>query len=47
MEGKAIARPGTFLVDEEGRILWRELTENWRVRLDPQRVLDALDQAGR
>lgn len=37
-----IARPATFLVDEEGRVVWRELTDNWRVRLRPDRVLERL-----
>lgn len=44
MEGAAIARPASFLIDEQGRILWRDLTEDWRVRLDPDRVLEHLDR---
>ena len=42
MEGADIARPATFLIDEQGRIVWRELTDNWRIRLRPQRLIDQL-----
>jgi peroxiredoxin len=37
-----IARPAVFLIDREGRIVWRELTENWRVRVRPETVLEHL-----
>lgn len=37
-----ISRPAVFVIDREGRIAWHELTENWRVRLDPQRLIDQL-----
>jgi peroxiredoxin len=37
-----IARPACFLLDRQGRIVWRDLTENWRVRVRPDRVLDQL-----
>ncbi len=37
-----IARPATFLIDGQGRIVWRELTDNWRVRLRPERLLEQL-----
>lgn len=43
MEGVDIARPATFLIDTDGRIIWRELTDNWRIRLRPQRLLDQLN----
>lgn len=42
MDGGDIARPATFLIDPEGRIIWRELTDNWRVRLRPERLLEQL-----
>jgi len=38
-----IARPATFLIDADGRVRWRELTDNWRVRLRAERVLEQLD----
>jgi hypothetical protein len=28
-----------------GVVTWRDLTDNFRVRTDPQRVLDAVDAA--
>ena len=40
--GHDIARPATFLIDREGRVVWRDLTDNWRVRVRPERVLAQL-----
>ncbi len=40
--GSVIARPAVFLLDEEGRILWKDLTDNWRVRVRPETVLAEL-----
>jgi peroxiredoxin len=40
--GGAIARPAIFIVEPDGRISWRSLTENYRVRVHPEHVLDAL-----
>jgi peroxiredoxin Q/BCP len=37
-----VARPATFIIDAEGRIVWRELTDNWRVRVRPEPVLEQL-----
>ena len=42
IEGDDIARPAVFVIDREGRIVWRDLTENWRVRVRPERVLERL-----
>ena len=42
MGGHDIARPATFLIDRQGRIVWRELTDNWRIRLRPERLLEQL-----
>ena len=41
MEGD-VARPATFVLDREGRIVWRSLTDNWRVRPRPAELLDRL-----
>jgi peroxiredoxin len=38
--GGDVARPAVFLIDRQGRIVWRELTENWRVRVRPEQVLE-------
>jgi len=37
-----IARPATFLVDRDGRIVWRHLTDNWRVRPRVDTILDRI-----
>lgn len=42
MGGRDIARPATFVLDRQGRIVWRDLTDNWRVRVRPGRVLEQL-----
>jgi peroxiredoxin len=39
--GADIARPAEFLVDRNGIVRWRNLTESFRVRLRPQQILDA------
>ena len=43
MDSEAIARPASFLVGESGRIVWRDLTDDWRVRLRAERVFETLD----
>lgn len=40
--GTDIARPATFLVERDGTVSWRSLTDNWRVRVRPENVLDVL-----
>ena len=37
-----VARPAMFLLDREGIVRWRALTENWRVRVRPETVLEQL-----
>jgi peroxiredoxin len=39
-----IARPATFILDRNGVVRWRELTENYRVRVRPERILEHLAQ---
>ena len=36
--GGDISRPAVFVLDEDGRILWRAFTENWRVRPTPELI---------
>ena len=40
--GGAIARPAVFLIEPGGRISWRRLTDNYRVRVRPEDLLEAL-----
>ena len=42
IDGSDIARPATLIVDADGRVRWRNLNENWRVRVKPDAVIDAL-----
>ena len=44
--GGAISRPAIFLVEPEGTISWRRLTDDYRVRLRPEDVLKVLQGAG-
>jgi peroxiredoxin len=41
--GADIARPGEFLLDVEGKILWRDLTENYRSRVKGEDALKVID----
>ncbi len=43
IEGGDIARPATLVIGRDGRVAWRSLTENWRVRVRPDAVIAALD----
>ena len=37
-----IARPAVFILDRNGVVRWRHLTDNWRVRVRPETVLEQL-----
>jgi hypothetical protein len=43
--GGAISRPAIFLVESDGTISWRRLTDDYRVRLRPEEVLEAMRTA--
>ena len=43
IDGGDIARPATLVLDAEGVVRWRNLTENWRVRVRPDAVIGALE----
>ena len=38
-----IARPAVFILDRKGVVRWRHLTNNWRVRVRPETILEQLD----
>ena len=44
MDGMDIARPATFILDRQGRIVWSDFTENWRIRPRPGELLEQLDR---
>ena len=37
-----VARPATFIVDRQRHVVWRQLTDNWRVRVQPGPILEQL-----
>jgi peroxiredoxin len=39
-----IARPASFLIDKQGVIRWRDLTENYRYRPRPETILTEIDR---
>jgi peroxiredoxin len=39
-----IARPATILIDADGVVRWRDLTENYRLRPKPETILAAIDR---
>ncbi len=41
IDGGDVPRPATFIV-QDGRIVWRDLTDNWRVRIQADELLAAL-----
>ena len=43
--GADIARPAEFLLDSNRRVLWRDLTDDYLVRVRPEQVLQAADAA--
>ena len=43
VDGADIARPAEFLIDSSGKILWVNLTEDYRVRARPQQALKVFD----
>ena len=45
VDGADIARPAEFLIDSRGKVVWVNLTEDFRVRARPEQVLRAFDAA--
>ena len=44
LDGGDLARPATFILDRAGRVAWRDLTENWRIRPRPSDLLAELER---
>ena len=44
INGGDIARPATFILDREGRVVWSQLPSNWRIRPRPEALLDELSK---
>lgn len=45
--GKEVARPASFILDAEGRVAWRHLPTDWRVRLGPDAYMEAFERVRR
>jgi len=43
-KGEDISRPAEFLLDQNAKIVWRNLTEDASVRARPQQVLSTFDE---
>jgi peroxiredoxin len=41
--GKEVARPASFIIDAEGRVLWRHLPKDWRIRLGGDAYMEAFE----
>jgi len=41
--GGAIARPAIFLVEADGRVSWRMVTDDYRVRVRPEHLIEVLN----
>ncbi len=41
--GADIAHPAEFLLDSDGKVLWRNLTENYKVRTKGEEILKVID----
>ena len=44
LEAPDIARPAEFLIDPQGIVRWVNLTENWRLRPQPEDILHIIDE---
>ena len=42
--GDDIARPAAFIVDEDGKIAWRMITDSYRIRVRPETVMEELQK---
>lgn len=43
-DGRVIARPAEFLIDPTGTVRWVNLTEDYKVRVRPEQVIEAFDR---
>ena len=44
VDGADIAQSATFLLDGEGKVLWRRIARNYRQRPEPEEILAAVDE---
>ena len=44
MEGGDIARPAAFILDEQGKIVWRKIATDVRIRVRPGQIIEELQR---
>lgn len=44
MGERDVARPGVFVLDENRKVVWRSLTDNYRMRVRPAEIINALGE---
>ena len=44
--GGSMARPAVFLIEPDGTISWRDVTDDYRVRARPEDILEVLGSSG-
>ena len=45
--GKEVARPASFMIDRNGRVVWRHLPTDWRLRAGPDVYMDVFERVRR
>jgi len=46
-DGRVIARPAELLIDPTGTVRWVNLTEDYKVRVRPEQVIEAFDRVAK
>lgn len=44
--GGSMARPAVFLVEADGTISWRSVTDDYRIRVRPEQILEVIRSGG-
>lgn len=44
IDGGDVARPAVFIIDADGTIAWRMITDNYRIRVRPETVIAELQK---
>ena len=42
--GEEVARPATYVLDADGRVVWRHLPDDWRIRLSAEEYLQLFEE---
>lgn len=44
IDGDDVARPAVFIINKNGQVVWRMITDNYRVRVRPETVIAELQK---